>query len=119
MRPYGLKSNSSSVVESAKPAVEQALLTEGGPVLMVYPGLLARYDQSPLLEQLSNACVQRHAAPGFIEFIATDKQRRMPVLEGKPIPVILASEWTWIPTIWLENLHRSSGDGGIITETRC
>jgi hypothetical protein len=31
----------------------------------------------------------------------------MPVLDGKPVPVILASEWTRIPDAWLTNAHRA------------
>jgi hypothetical protein len=88
------------------PAVEQALLRAPGPVLLVYPGLLARYDQIQLFERLREACLQRREAPGLIVLIAADEQRHMPVLDGKPIPVILASEWTRIPEAWLENVHR-------------
>jgi hypothetical protein len=96
-----------TLVRRAIPAVEQALLTADGPVLLVYPGLLARYDQISLLERLRDACIQRREAPGFIVLIAADEQRHMPVLDGKPIPVILASEWARIPDAWLENVHRS------------
>jgi hypothetical protein len=99
-----------TLVRRAMPAVEQVLLTADGPVLLVYPGLLARYDQVPLLERLRDACAQRHDAPGFIVLIAADEQRHMPVLDGKPIPVILASEWARIPKAWLENIHRSSAE---------
>ena len=88
------------------PVVEQALLTATGPVLLVYPGLLARYDQIPLLERLREACGRRDKAPGFIALIAADEQHHMPVLDGKPIPVILASEWVRIPEAWLQNVHR-------------
>ena len=84
----------------AMPAVEQALLTATGPVLLVYPGLLARYDQIQLLERLREASGRQHDAPGFIVLIAADEQRHMPVLDGKPIPVILASEWARIGPGW-------------------
>jgi hypothetical protein len=86
-------------------------------VLLVYPGLLARYDQIQLLERMREACGRQHDGPGFIVLIAADEQRHMPVLDGKPIPVILASEWARIPEAWLENAHRSSADRGIISET--
>jgi hypothetical protein len=106
-----------TLVRRAMPAVEQALLTAAGPVLLVYPGLLARYDQMPLLERLREACGRKSDAPGFIVLIAADEQRHMPVLDGKPITVILTSEWARIPEAWLENAHRSSADRGIIHET--
>jgi hypothetical protein len=61
---------------------------------------------APLLERLREACGQKYDAPGFIVLIAADEQRHMPVLDGKPIPVILTSEWTRTPEAWLENVHR-------------
>jgi len=99
-----------TLVRRAMPAVEQALLAADGPVLLVYPGLLARFDQVPFLERLRDACAQRHDAPGFVVLIAADEQRHMPVLDGKPIPVILATEWARIPEAWLGNIHRSLGE---------
>ena len=79
-----------------------------GLVLLVYPGLLARYDQIQLLERLREASGRQHDAPGFIVLIAADEQRHMRVLDGKPIPVILASERARIPEAWLENAHRGA-----------
>jgi hypothetical protein len=97
-----------TLVQRAIPAVEQALLTASGPVLLVYRGLLARYDQIQFLERLREACGRQHNAPGFIVLIAADEQRHMPVLDGKPIPVLLGSEWARIPQAWLENAHRGA-----------
>ena len=88
--------------------MSRRMLTATGPVLLVYPGLLARYDQIQLLERLREASGRQHGAPGFIVLIAADEQRHMPVLDGKPIPVILASEWARIPEAWLENVHRGA-----------
>ena len=95
------------LVRRAMPAMEQALFAPDRPVLLVYPGLLARYDQIALLEKLRDACMQRHDAPGFIVLMPADAQRTMPVLDGKPVPVILASEWARIPDAWLTNAHRA------------
>jgi hypothetical protein len=107
-----------TLVRRAMPAVEQALLTAAGPVLLVYPGLLARYDQMPLLERLREACGRKSDAPGFIVLIAADEQRHMPVLDGKPIPVILTSEWARIPRLgWRISIVRQeiSEDRGLIS----
>jgi len=95
------------LVRRALPAVEQALFAADWPVLLVYPGLLARYDQIPLLEKLRDACTQQRHAPGFLVLVPSDEQRTMPVLDGKPVPVILASEWARIPDAWLTNAHRA------------
>jgi hypothetical protein len=82
------------LVRRAMTVVEQFLFAADRPVLLVYPGLLARYDQISLLETLREACTQqqRHA-PGFLVLVPSDAQRTMPVLDGKPVPVIRASEW--------------------------
>jgi len=95
------------LVRRAMPAVEQTLFAADRSVLLVYPGLLARYDQIPLLEKLRDACMQQRHAPGFLVLVPSDAQRTMPVLDGKPVPVILASEWARIPDAWLTNAHRA------------
>ena len=96
-----------SLIRQAMPAVERTLFSADRPVLLVYPGLLARYDQLTVFEKLRDACAQASDAPGFIILIPSDEQRQMPVLDGKPIPVVLASEWARIPESWLINAHRS------------
>ena len=99
-----------TLVRRAMPAVEQELFTAHTPVLLVYPGLLARYEQISLLEKLRDACAQQLDTPGFIVLVAADAQYHLPVLDGHPIPVILASEWARIPEAWLTNAH-STGEG--------
>ena len=47
------------LVRRAMTAVEQLLFAADRPVLLVYPGLLARYDQISLLETLREACTQQ------------------------------------------------------------
>jgi hypothetical protein len=99
-----------TLVRRAMPAVEQALFTAQTPLLLVHPGLLARYEHISLLEKLRDACAQRLDAPGFIVLVAADAQHHLPVLDGHPIPVILASEWARIPETWLTNAQRT-GEG--------
>ena len=45
---------------------------------------------------------------GLWMLIATDEQSSMPIMDGKPIPVIGPAEWARIPDSWLRNEHRSS-----------
>ena len=99
--------NLQTLVRRAMPAIEQTLLAAHAPVLLVYPGLLARYDQLKIFDRLRDACTQQHDAPGFIVLVASDAQRSMPVLDGKPIPVLQPSEWARIPESWLTNVHRA------------
>jgi hypothetical protein len=99
-----------TLVRRAMPAVEQALFAARTPVLLVYPGLLARYEQISLLEKLRDACTQQPDAPGFLVLVAADAQHHLPVLDRTPIPVVLASEWARIPEVWLTNAQRT-GEG--------
>jgi serine/threonine protein kinase len=99
-----------TLVRRAMPAVEQALFTAQTPVLLVYPGLLARYEQISLLEKLRDACAQRLNAPGFLVLVAADAQHHLPMLDRTPIPVILASEWARMPEAWLTEAQRT-GEG--------
>ncbi|HXH13501.1 MAG TPA: BREX system serine/threonine kinase PglW [Alphaproteobacteria bacterium] len=90
-----------TLVRRSMPAVEAALFAATGPVLLVYPGLLARYDHIALLERLRDACLQGHGAPGFLVLVAADAQHQLPVLDGKPVPVIHVSEWARLSEAWL------------------
>ena len=38
--------------------------------------------------------------------VPADDAQVLPVLDGKPIPVITAGEWANIPEPWLQNVHR-------------
>jgi hypothetical protein len=100
-----------TLVRRAMLAVEQTLFAAHTPVLLVYPGLLARYEQISLLEKLRDACAQRPNAPGFIVLVAADAQHHLPVLDRTPIPVVLASEWARLPEAWLTNAQHT-GEGG-------
>jgi hypothetical protein len=104
--------NLHTLVRRAMPAVEQALFAAERPVLLVYPGLLARYDQLALLEKLRDACAQARHVPGFIVLIAADEQHPLPVLDGRPVPVVVASEWARLPEAWLTNAHRTQEGRG-------
>ncbi len=98
--------NLQTVVRQAMPPVEQTLLAASQPVLLVYPGLLARYGQMALLERLRDACAKGQGAPGFVVLIASDDQHAMPVMDGTPVPVVQASEWARVPDTWLCDVTR-------------
>jgi hypothetical protein len=51
----------------------------------------------------------RPGAPrGAWVLVPADDAQVLPVLDGKPIPVITAGEWANIPEPWLQNVHRGS-----------
>jgi serine/threonine protein kinase len=95
------------LVRLAMPKVEQAILESDQHILLVYPGLLARYDQMDILTRLREKVGRPDGIPGLWILIATDEQSSMPIMDGKPIPVIGPAEWARIPDSWLRNEHRS------------
>jgi hypothetical protein len=92
------------LIGRAMPDVEKQLASADQTVLMIYPGMLARYDQMTLLERLREKVGRRDGIPGFWMLLPSDQQA---MLDGKAIPLISPGQRTRIPLSWLQNLHRS------------
>jgi len=90
------------LVNRAMPIVEQQLSTATRTILLTYPGLLARYDQMPLLERLREKVGRSDGIPGLWMLIPGDSQ---PLLDGKAIPIISPGQRSRIPETWLKNIH--------------
>jgi len=97
------------LVRRAMPQVEAAIMGTEKTVLMIYPGLLARYDQMDLLTRLREKVGRPDGIPGLWMLIPADLQTPLPLIDGKPVPVIGPAEWARIPESWLRNVHRSNG----------
>ena len=67
-------------------------------MLLVYTGLLARYDQMALLERLRDKVGRRDGIPGVWLLIPGDQQAMM---DGKAIPLIGPGQRTRVPLSWL------------------
>jgi serine/threonine protein kinase/predicted XRE-type DNA-binding protein len=93
------------LVGRAMPAVEARLTQSDKTILLIYPGLLARYDQMPLLQRLRD----RVGIPGGIRglwlLIPGDTTA---VIDGKAIPMISITQRARVPESWLKNLTRSA-----------
>jgi len=72
-------------------------------ILLVYPGLLARYDQMKFLETLRDGVTRSHQLKSCWILLPGDNQA---MIEGKPVPLIGPGQRTRIPESWLQNLHR-------------
>ena len=96
------------LVGRAMPGVEQQMLKAEKTMLVVYSGLLARYDQMDLLSRLSQKVGRADGIPGLWLLLPGDKQA---MIDGKPVPLIGPGQRTHIPESWLQNLHRSGGNG--------
>lgn len=92
------------LVNRAMPMVEQRLNSVTKTMLLTYPGLLARYDQMPLLERLREKVGRRDGIPGVWMLIPGDHQA---LLDGKAIPIISPGQRTRIPEKWIRNEHRA------------
>ncbi len=92
------------LVNRAMPIIEQRLHDATKTMLLTYPGLLARYDQMPLLERLREKVGRRDGIPGIWMLIPGDQQA---LLDGKAIPIISPGQRTRIPENWIRNEHRA------------
>ena len=96
------------LVGRVMPTIEQQLSTADKTMLLVYTGLLARYDQMTLLERLRDKVGRRDGIPGVWLLIPGDQQALM---DGKAIPLIGPGQRTRVPLSWIHNEHRGCGNG--------
>ena len=96
------------LVGRAMPMVAKQLATAQKTMLIIYAGLLARYDQMTLLERLRDKVGRRDGIPGLWILIPGDQQALM---DGKAIPIISPGQRARIPESWLQNAHRGNGNG--------
>jgi hypothetical protein len=92
------------LVGRAMPRVEEELAVAGSTVLLLYPGLLARYDKLDLLERLRDR-VGRPSGPGGLWLLLPGQQ---PMIDGKAVPLLSPAQRVYVPESWIENRHRSA-----------
>ncbi len=97
------------LVRRAMPKVEAAVTATEKTVLMLYPGLLARYDQMDLLTRIREKVGRPGGVPGLWMLIPKYGATPLPEIDGKAVPVIGPAEWASIPEGWLRNVHRGNG----------
>jgi len=90
----------------AQPKIESELLDREAHLLLVHPGLLARYDLMSLLETLRDRTGHDSRCPGMWVLVATDEQNEMPMLDSTAIPLISPSQRAKVSEPWIDNLHR-------------
>lgn len=94
------------LVRRAVPAVEREIVSTSGRVLLVHPGLLARYEQVDMLGRLRDALARPANLHALWVLLPADGANELPVLDGHAIPVITPGQWARIPDSWLQNLHQ-------------
>ena len=97
------------LVGRAMNAVEQRFLRAEKTMLIVYAGLLARYDRMDFLERMRDRIGRRDWIHGLWLLVPGDDQA---LLDGKAIPIISPGQRARIPNSWIENQHRAPAGGG-------
>jgi serine/threonine protein kinase len=93
------------LVRRAMPAVEARLRASKKTMLLVYPGLLARYGQMGLLESLRDSVGRKGGIPGLWLLLPGGD---VPQIDGQAVPLIGPGQRTSLPKSWLENVHRAA-----------
>lgn len=93
------------LVNRAMARVEQQLVKAEKTMLIIYAGVLARYDRMNLLEHLRDLVGRRDGIPGLWLLVPGSNQA---MLDGKAVPLLGSGQRVTIPDGWLKNVHRSS-----------
>jgi hypothetical protein len=91
--------------KAAKTVAEQ-LRERTQSTLVVFPGLLARYGQITILEELQDSLGDQ----SLWVLVGSEKQAAAPMADGHAIPA-RPSQWVWIPPKWLDNDFRKYRGG--------
>ena len=94
------------LVRRAAPELEAEIARQPEAALVVYPGLLARYDQLGLLDKFRTAAGTRGGPPS-LWLLVPQASSGLPMLDGHPIPVLSSAEWLRLTEAWLTNAHRA------------
>ena len=75
-------------------------------LLLVHPGLIARYDLMSILETLRDTVGHDAPVPALWVLVATDGQNDMPILDHAEIPLITPGQRAKVSESWIDNVHR-------------
>lgn len=96
------------LVKRAVPRIRNELLASPRPVLLVHSGLLARYRQMNLVEQVRDQVGRPGQCPGLWLLVPGEEQQALPVLDGQAIPILGAGQHVHVSLPWLRNEHRGA-----------
>ena len=90
------------LVGRAIPEVERRLAQADRPLLLSYPGLLARYEQLGVLQRLQQSAGRPGGPPAVLVLVAADGQHQLPMIDGQALPVISSNQWLPVPGAWIQ-----------------
>ena len=97
------------LVQRALPALRAMLLQSPQPLLLVHPGLLARYALMDLVTELEATVGRPGHTPAAWLLLPTHRQG-LPLIDGVALPLvnnIHHSQALVLPQAWIENRHRA------------
>jgi serine/threonine protein kinase len=94
------------LIGRAGPKIAYNLAQRQEHLLLVHPGLIARYDLMTTLETLRDKVGHDAPCPGLWILVATDGQNDMPVLDHAEIPLITPGQRAKVSESWIDNVHR-------------
>lgn len=92
------------LIKRAMPQVEKKMSAIDKTMLVIYPGMLARYDQMDLLQRLRDGIGRADGPHGVWLLIPNDSQAMM---NGRAVPVISPGQRVRVPEKWIKNEHRA------------
>lgn len=98
------------LVARTAPKVTDYLAGRTDHLLLVHPGLIARYDQMAILEALRDKVGHDAPCPGLWLLVATDGQNDMPKLDNAEIPLITPGQRAKVSEAWIDNVHRGRAE---------
>jgi serine/threonine protein kinase len=93
--------NLRKLAERAAQVVTEKLRRRTSSTLVVFPGLLARYGQLSILEELQDSLGDW----SLWVLVVSNRQAASPMADAHAIPA-RPTQWAWIPTRWLDNGFR-------------
>ena len=93
--------NLQALVKQSMPAVLEEILRSEQPVLLEHVGLLVRYEQMSVLDELCDKAGRPGLVPNTWVLVPSDLQATGPVIDGRSVPVIGPAQWAPIPKPWL------------------
>jgi hypothetical protein len=105
------------LVQKALPKVLDQIATRTKKVLLLHPGLLARYQIMEKVDELRDR-VGRPGSLFGLWILVPMSADGLPAVDGTPVPVISSAQWSRIPQAWINNAHRAgTGVNGTLLGT--
>jgi len=94
------------LIGRAGPKITARLAQRREHLLLVNPGMIARYDLMAILETLRDKVGHDAPCPALWVLVATDGQNEMPILDHAEIPLITPGQRAKVSESWIDNVHR-------------